>query len=412
MKNKTICALLLSGFAVLTSCGGKEDSAADYFNLDAGCMAGNTFYLSAGEVSVWNPMFEEIRHGLCRNPLCSHNDPDAVCPDYSLLWQKSIITDGVKLYMSAINASLTDTDGVFRRQIYSLNFDGSDFTLLAAYDTSGAASSLIRYSDGYIYYEQGLYRDGYDLSADGGRDDQYKKIMRIPSSGGSPEAVLDSELDMMASFYVDGENYYVISSADNAAQSLTVIDKSSGSVSEEAFGDVEGYFFGMRVYRGRTYLITSAPKTFSALRDDGTTAEKLTDNCILYYLDGGSTRKIAEGNFTFASDGIWYTTTECEYLGTSETTTEYSGETEEADCFAVTVKSLVRLDPDDYTAEEYFPGEGFADGDSIELIAGAGGVLWADVWNDKTLFSEGNAAYRSCLIKTENGSASVSKIYK
>ncbi|MGN1410646.1 MAG: hypothetical protein ACI4XJ_10805, partial [Eubacteriales bacterium] len=337
---------------------------------------------------------------------------ESLCPDNTWLWQKTIITDGEKLYLSVQNAALTDANNTIYRQIYSLNPDGSDLTLLHTYDTSGAVSPVIRYSDGYLYFEQGFYREKIKSDAPAGKDDQYQKIMRIPVNGGKAEVVIEDEMDMNTTFYVDELNYYLMKTDKSGIPHLTIIDKENMTVTEDAAADTEGILFSIQIYHGKTYLLTSTPQTFSDTKEDGSQVYKSLNSYILYLYENNIFRQIGKGNFTFAQDGIWYTESGCDYIGTKSIPTGSHGEMTDSDIFAVTTKKVFRMDFTDYSITEYALGNDFGYGDEIGIISGAEGKLYTNISNQNQFFETGDSDYRSCLLETKNGMISIEKIYE
>ena len=97
---------------------------------------------------------------------------------------------------SALNPLLTD-NGTMYRQIFSMNPDSSEFTMLHTYEATGNSSPYMQYADGYLYFEQGFYNDAYNPS-DGytGSDEQSAHIMRIPVKSGKAETVIADELNI------------------------------------------------------------------------------------------------------------------------------------------------------------------------------------------------------------------------
>ena len=410
MKITAVIMLLLSLF-LFSSCE-RESTAAEFCNFDSSCILGNTFFRSIGEYTAWNPAWSEIRSGLCVDPLCNHKDTDSFCPDNTWLWQKTIITDGEKLYLSVQNASLTDANNTMYRQIYSLNPDGSDFTLLHTYDISGATSPIIQYSDGYLYFEQGFYRGEIKSDAPAVKDDQYQKVMRIPVNDGKAEVVIEDEMDMNTTFYVDDLKYYLMTTDKSGIPHLTIIDKESMAVTEDAAADTEGILFSIQIYHGKTYLLTATPQTFSDTKEDGSPVSKSLNSYTLYLYENNIFKKIGKGNFTFAQDGIWYTESECDYIGTKSIPTGSHGEMTDSDIFAVTTKKVFRMNFPDYSITEYSLGNDFGYGDEIEIICGADGKLYTNISNQKQFFETGDSEYRSCLLETKNGMISIEKTYE
>lgn len=379
-------AALLIGLTV-TSCAGKP--RAEYTNFDSACQLGNVYYDCVGGNTIWDPAWNEIRNGLCYDPLCAHNDMKKLCPDNTWLNTKAIITDGERLYLSALDMTLTDENNTMYSRIWSLKPDGSDFKEVCTYESSGTTYAGIRYSDGYIYFARSFYR------GEGSRDDLYQRIMRVAAGGGKIEEVSE-ELEVGTKFFVDSDNLYLISPDSDGTPRLTIIGK-DGNVTENAAPDIEGELSHVQVYMGKTYLLSAKPTIHEAKRSDGSTAIKKLNSDVLYRFDEGRTEKLGEGDFVFTADGILFTDSDVDFIGTKTMPNGSRGETEEVDFFAVTTKKLCLLDPETLSVTESAV-EGLSYGDEIEVICGADDRLLADISNQKTLFDTGNSGYRECLL--------------
>lgn len=397
--------MLLLAVLLLTSCG-KETETVAFCNFDTGCMLGKTYYQAMGDYLIWNPESDDVRHGLCYDPLCTHKDTDSLCPDNVWLWGKTILTDGRKLYLNVQNAALTDVHNTMYRQIYSLNPDGSDFKLLYTYDASGGTSPVMQISDGFLYFEQGFYRGMPD--APDSMNDQYKKIMRIPVNGGKVEAVTEDEMDMNTAFYVDGDHFFFLLADENGMPFLRIVNKESRIPTEKTL-EADGM---IRVYCGRTYMVTLTPKTVSGTKEDGSTVSIRVNAETLYLFENNEFRRIAEGDFVFAQNGIWITESAYEYIGTKFVPTGAYGEMTEMDFFAVTTQKIFQMNPLDCAVTEYSVGSEFNYGDKIEIISGADNKLYAAVSNQKQFFETGDSHYRSCLLEVQNEVVSVVKVYE
>lgn len=379
-------AVLLIGLTV-TSCAGKP--RAEYTNFDSACQLGNVYYDCVGGNTIWDPAWNEIRHGLCYDPLCAHNDMKNLCPDNTWLNTKAIITDGERLYLSALDMTLTDENNTMYSRIWSLKPDGSDFKEVCTYESSGTTYAGIRYSDGYIYFARSFYR------GEGSRDDLYQKIIRVPAGGGKIEEV-SGELEAGTKFFVDDDNIYLISPDSDGTPRLTIIGK-DGNVTENAAPDIEGELSRIQVYMGKTYLLSVKPNTHEAKRSDGGTAIKKLNSDVLYRFEEGRAEKLGEGDFVFTADGILFTDSDVDYIGTKTMSNGLYGENEEVDFFAVTTKKIYLINPETLSVTESAV-EGLSYGDEIEVICGADGRLLADISNQKTLFDTGNSGYRKCLL--------------
>ncbi len=155
--NRNMRKLLAAATIALTFTGCANPAPTlDYYNSNNVCLLGETYYDNTFGMDIvcWNSAWEDVREGLCYDPLCDHNSEDELCPSSTNLWLKTVITDGHKLYMNALNPLLTDETGTMYRQIFSLNPDGSAFTLLHTYDATGNSSPYMQYADGYLYFQQ------------------------------------------------------------------------------------------------------------------------------------------------------------------------------------------------------------------------------------------------------------------
>lgn len=409
MLKKSIVIIIL--LFLLISCEEKTNTFS-YINSDITCTLDNTFYQSTGDFVCWNPENPEIRTGLCFDPLCSHTDIKTICPDNTWLWNKTITTDGIKLYLNVQNASLTDANNTMYRQIYSINPDGTNFTLLLTYDASGATSPVMQYSDGYLYFEQGCYRNKYSTDVNINHNDQYIKIMKIPTDGGKAESIFDDEMDVNTEFFVDDENYYLFESYDDSKMALTIINKETGMVRNDAAKNTEGILFKIRVYQGKTYLLTSIPQRITGVRNDGTTATKMINSYILYLYEDNDFRQINSGDFVFSSNGIWFSESDYAYVGTKTINSGAYGEAEEVDIFAITTKKLINMNPEDYSVQEYLPDSVFSFGDEIEIISGIDENLYVSVSNQNDYFENGNSGYYTGILKISGNIIGIDKIYE
>ena len=390
---KLFCTLLAA--LLLTSCTEKTPPQ-DYYNTEEGCMLGNTHYqhMTAMDIQLWNPAWDSPMEGICRDPLCSHDSTDSLCPSSTNLWLKTVVTDGEKLYINALNPLLTDENATMYRQIFSVNPDGSDFKLLHTYDATGNSSPNMQYADGYLYFQQGYYNENYDpMEEHVSSDVQSSRFMRIPTSGGKAEAVLDEGLSIGTAFFVDGENYYLITHDDNGVTQLDIMNPETKDVTENVLPEAMGKFFEITVYSGKTWLTASDA---------------------LYVRENGGFTKVCEGksDYTFGG-GIWYTeTAESVYIGTKEMPTGApGGETAPYDYYVETTTKICRIDPDDYSITEYVPSDDFDPEDTITISYATDTAIRAGVSNGRKKYEDDNYGY-SCLIGFADGKLTIEKVYE
>lgn len=389
---KLFCTLLAA--LLLTSCTAKTPPQ-DYFNTQDGCMLGNTHYYNfAGmDIQLWNPAWDEPMEGLCRDPLCTHDSTDSLCPSSTNLWLKTVVTDGEKLYINALNPLLTDENATMYRQIFSVNPDGSDFKLLHTYDATGNSSPNMQYADGYLYFQQGYYNENYDPTAEHVSSDvQSSRFMRIPTSGGKAEAVLDEGLSIGTAFFVDGENYYLVTHDENGVTQLDIMNPETKDVTENVLPEAMGKVFEITVYSGKTWLTASDA---------------------LYVRENGGFTKICEGKsgYTFG-DGIWYVEYgEESYVGTKDMPTGApGGETAPRDYYVKPTEKICHIDTDSYSMTEYIPSDDFDPEDTISISYAADSAIRAGVSNGRKSFA-GEDGY-ICLLRCENGKIEIEKVYE
>ena len=388
--------ILLAALLLLCGCQSKP-APQDYYNTTDGCLLGTTYYKSfAGlDIQLWNPAWDTVMEGLCRDPLCSHDSTDSLCPSSMNLQLKTVVTDGERLYLNALNFLLTDENATMYRQIFSVNQDGSDFKLLHTYDATGNSSPYMKYADGYLYFEQGFYNENYDpMNEHKGTEMQSMHVMRISVDGGKAEQVLSGEFTIGSSFYVDADNYYLFSADDNGVYHLDIIDPKTKAVRENVLPEVNDDFYDIAVYADKTWL-----QTF-----DGD----------LYVLTDGEFALVCEnkGIYTFGG-GIWYTEeAEPVYVGTKEMPTGAAGgETAPYDYYVEATTKLCRIDPVNLNITEFVPSDDFDDEDTIVLSYVSEDGIRAGVSNGRKKFEDPESGY-SCLIRCENGTITIEKVYE
>ena len=390
---KRIIFAVAFSLVLLVSCS--QPTEQDYFNTENGCMLGNTHYenFAGMDIELWNPAWDEPMEGLCCDPLCTHDSADSLCPSSTNLWQKTVITDGVKLYINALNPLLTDTNGIMYRQIFSVNPDGSEFKLLHTYDATDNSSVFMQYADGYLYFQQGFYNENYDPTAEHVSSDvQSSRFMRIPTSGGKQEAILEDGLSIGTKFFTDGENYYLITHDDNGVTQLDVVNPETGAITENVLPEAVGKHFDMIVYRGKTWLTASDA---------------------LYVKENGTFTKICEGKsgYTFGGGIRCVEYGESVYVGTKEIPTGApGGETAPYDYYVKPTEKICCIDTDDYSITEYTLSDDFDPEDTVTISYATDSAIRAVVSNGRKSFA-GESGY-TYLIRCEDGKVTIEKIYE
>ena len=54
----------------------------------------------------------------------------------------------------------------------------------------------------------------------------------------------------------------------------------------------------------------------------------------------------------------------------------------------------------------------FGYGDEIELVSGTAGKLYANISNQKSFYEIGDSQYRSYMLRAENGTVVMEKVYE
>ena len=391
MKRIFIYAMVL--LSLLTSCSKTE--TLDYCNTEEGCLLGSTHYhnFAGMDIQLWNPAWDAPMEGLCRDPLCTHDSTDSLCPSSTNLWAKTVVTDGQKLYLNALNPLLTENNTMYR-QIFSMGPDGSDFKLLHTYDATGNSSIFMQYADGYLYFEQGYYNENYDpMNEYVSSDVQSSRFMRIPTDGGKAETVLDGGLPIGTTFFVDSENYYLITHDDNGVTQLDIMNPETKDVTENVLPEAMGKYYEVTVYSGKTWLTASDA---------------------LYVRENGGFTKVCEGKsgYTFGG-GIWYTeTAESMYVGTKEMPTGApGGETAPRDYYVKATTKLCRIDPDDYSVTEYVPSDEFDPEDTITIRNATDTAIRAGVSSGRKQYEDNDFGY-DCLIGFAEVKLTIEKVYE
>ena len=380
--------------AVLLLCGCSEKTPPqDYCNTVESCFLGTTQYhsnLGGLDILLWNPAWDEWQEGLCRDPLCTHDNSDSLCPSSINLSSRTVVTDGYKLYINASNPS----GGLMNRQIFSLNPDGSDFKLLHTYGSTDNSYQFLQYADGYLYFQEGYYNDNYiPGSEEITLDVQSQRVMRIPVDGGKAEEVLDFSLPIGCVLYPDGENYYLITYDDQGVSQLDMVDVKTKAVTENILPEARGKYFDITLYDGKTWITASDA---------------------LYVRENGSFRLICDGKNRYSfGDGIWCTeNAEREYIGTKELPTGApNGESAPRDFYIHPTQKISRIDTDTYSITDFIPSDDFDADDTITVDYVTAAGMRVLVTNERNMYNGGKQSY-SCLIRCENGTITIEKVYE
>lgn len=349
-KTKTLTAgilAVLTAAALLTGCSynidTKDQNSVPHITTMNYCQHGNTLYYFGHYNGIFNTSLD-TQVPLCFDPLCSHveyNDKKkewySICP-YNLAKHNSVAvtytSDGEYIYMAckAENADHTDT---MKRSIYRFDpMNPSDMKLVTTYSTTGTLCNAPIYTyDGMIYYVQGVYNEDFIKGGAETLDDQYMKIMRVKSTGGKSEAVLDEKFRVEYKFYMDEENYYII----NYNGPLTMIDRETHEKTEvlcDGLSPSLVYSVG-----GAVYLICN-DKTHTVTFESET---PVTTSCVYRYENGICERLVGDILLPEIMDGaLWYIPYEITYYGSRE---EFNGrETEMRDFFSKYAGELHRID--------------------------------------------------------------------
>lgn len=333
--------MIIALMTLCTACGKTEP--ADYYNY-----SGNdgSRYFTLDDViyrcgfstvpKQYHNGFDTPLIGLCRDPLCTHDDQDAVCPDQEWAYKRSYCTDGEKIY-----ASYTfPIRGTSDRFIYSMNPDGSDMRLLTdmvSIQNTSRSSDNLWVHDGYIYYQQSMYDEATKAET--------IALMRVSVNGGKQEEVLEKRYQPGVQYYVDDRYYFVldISPYYSYEQAMTLVNRETGERTENV--RPEGYGVeSVHTYRNETYMICAEgiPET------DYYTITTQTPLSAYRFRDG-EFELIAENfvSYTFADGGFWYHPFEIEYYGTVMSPTGKGSETAPADIIRNTNNMLTRVDLSD-----------------------------------------------------------------
>lgn len=399
---KNLLCITLAALLLLCGCG--KTPTQDYCNTREGCLLGETYYENL-HLQVWNPNWDAAYDGICRDPLCSHDSEDGLCPSSRQLWMKTLVTDGERLYMNATNPALTDENGTVYRQIFSMKPDGSDFTLLHTYDFSANTSPYMQYADGYLYFEQGFYR-GEDSAKTGLTQTgcQAAYVMRIPVKGGKAERVFDEAIEIGSAFYTDGTYNFLLCPDGMGKVQIQITDSAAGTLIESSTAKVEGVPKDITVYDGMTFLQTEEKIEVPCPAENGGSHTYTETLWRLYVYCGGEWEKLGESTDRFAfGGGIWFTESTRLYLGTrSMPTGGPNGETDSVDFYVKATEAFCRINPADGTVTRYTLAGDVQLEDTVTVRCAATSGLWVEVTNGRAEYAGETSVY-SCRACLENG---------
>lgn len=400
-----LCGILL----LLCSCG-MHGEPSDYSNFENGCVLDGTFYDTylGDRIRCWNRDYETVEKGLCRDPLCTHDGRDGICPDDPGMLKYAAVTDGEKLYLHALDLNPHDEVGLFSH-IFSIDPDGGNFKLLYSHSVTANASYAMQYEDGWLYYEQTYYNDDYDPYREVVRsEDQYKSVMRIKTSGGKPEVVIGEKLSVDCRFYLDRTRYYLILPDG----SIKITERASGKEQTIPAGTFDGTVIEIRLLGNRTFL--SSANTVNSVcpaENGGEHACSYQDYHLYEYRDGAFLPVIEHAPWlAYDKSAVFYGKESRIYLGTRDKPTGRPGETVPVDYFETTLDCIFRLNLSDGGVTEYLPGETFPSSGDLLLPYAADGGLFAYAGNERYIYEETDG-YHTCRIVFGEGTFEVEKYY-
>lgn len=338
MKCRKIITVILAAeifAAMFTGCGAEK--TADYYNRPDSLTyftIGDTIYKGSAfsTPAQYHSGFDAPLIGLCRDPLCTHDGEDALCPDHtSFAGPRRYCTDGENIYFLWWGLS----EGTAKTRIFSLHTDGTALRLLTEFEYRGGGSSFdLRYDDGFLYYQNSIYEEA--------TGEEFIALMQISTSGGTPEEVLAQRFVPSILHYIDSDYYYIhdIASYYGYERSLTLIDRETGEITTDI--RPEGYGVdSVHIYRDETYIICAEciPET------EYETIMSVTP-LRAYRFREGDYELLAENliNYTFADGAFWYTPFELEYYGTVMTPTGKGSEAAPLDIIRNSENTLTRVD--------------------------------------------------------------------
>ncbi|MBQ5356307.1 MAG: hypothetical protein IIU08_10605 [Clostridia bacterium] len=362
------------------------------------------------EITVYTP--NEVRRGLCTDPLCAHDGSDGICPDDTRAMVRSVATDGEKLYLSLLldpeTAGKKPGSGAVK-QIWSLDRDGSDFRLLCSRSSDGRNFSALEAGDGYLWFpERRIDEDAPEGEA------EYTVLMRLPVEGGEPEEALDEKFLHGLSYAVapDGSRVAVISFAEadpdnlytSAGQRIEITELKTGekTVIPPPADDV--LLSRLHYALGELWLEAERGGERTYVRDSGEKVTETAVTMVLYRLNRETERfeevtSAASGSYFFGPDAVWYVRAESEYLATKPMPTGRGSEKRDYDFFIT--KNLVISCVKDGDITDRAPGEGIEPGQALTLLAAADGVLYGTLCDEQKVYDTGETVNRVVALDPE-----------
>ncbi len=412
---KKCCLALLVLLLIMPSCGKGEGTERLFFcNLNDGCVLGDRVYscfFRMSKITVYTP--NEVRRGLCTDPLCAHDGTDGICPDDTRAMVRSVATDGEKLFLSLLldpeTAGMKPGSGAVK-QIWSLNRDGSDFRLLCSRSSDGRNFSALDAGGGYLWFpERRIDEDATEGEA------EYTVLMRLPVEGGEPERVTEEKYIHGLSYAMDpdGSHVAVISFAEaadldnlytSAGQQVEITDFGTGEKTIVPPPAEDVLLFRVHYALGELWLEAERGGERTYVRDSGEEVTETAVTMVLYRLNRETEQfeevtSAASGSYFFGPDAVWYVRAESEYFATKPMPTGRGSEKRDYDFFIT--KNLVVGCVKDGEIIERAPGKGIEPGQSLTLLAAADGVLYGTLYDEQRVYDTGETINRVVALDPE-----------
>lgn len=383
---------ILMVICMATLCSCDSVTQTDYINTYNSCQIGDTIYRIFGNsVDVYDARSNTIS-GLCRDPLCTHDSADSLCPQsIHILFMFSITTDGQNIYMFMMtDYNMPEKGQPMQAGIYVYNLRDFKLKKLCEVSATSNFTGRIIYLDGYIYYKDSYYNDDYDPSLGVTTQyDQYVKFMRVKASGGKTEQIIDGEFSVDTSLYLDSINYYICSYSNN--DSITAYSRADGT--EKTLG-FDGYNMAQVVtYGGKTYFIGTGDSI------EITYSEKhiLTPNAVFEYNPETDVFTVVAENisysYAFSGGSLWYSPfmENAEFYGTRQMPTGRGNETAPYDVFRFNTGEIVRIDLKTGVQKTWNAGQDEYGQLEADIIGWSNGCLITYLCSGKRLYETGES---------------------